>query len=63
VIALLFGRGAEGATDASDASGDGVTNPAPVGGNDIGSLSADDDGGLFRDLARRYYEAGALPLP
>ena len=63
VIALLFGRGADGATDASDASGDGVTNPAPVSGNIAVSLSADDDGGLFRSLASAYYLAGPLTLP
>ena len=41
VIGFLFGRGADGATDASDAAGDGVTNPAPINGNTETSLSAD----------------------
>jgi hypothetical protein len=63
VIALLFGRGADGATDASDAAHDGVTNPGPVNGNEVFATSADDDGGLFRALAKLYYQAGALPLP
>jgi len=63
VVALLFGRGADGATDASDAAGDGVTNPPPVDGNDETSSSADDDGGFFRSVARAYYQQGALPLP
>ncbi|HWO94584.1 MAG TPA: hypothetical protein VNL92_07455 [Dehalococcoidia bacterium] len=63
VIALLFGRGADGATDASDAAGDGVTNPEPINGNTSRSALADDDGGLFRSLAKAYYESGPLALP
>jgi hypothetical protein len=62
VIAFLFGRGADGATCACDAANDGVTNPAPINGNSATSLSADDDGGFFRQKAREYYTAGALPL-
>jgi hypothetical protein len=60
---FLFGRGADGATCACDAAKDGVTNPAPVNGNTRTSLSADDDGGLFKSLVRAYYRAHALPLP
>ena len=63
VIALLFGRGADGATDASDASGDGITDPAPINGNDRPSLNADDDVGYFRERAAGYYAQGALRLP
>ena len=33
VIGFLFGRGADGNTCACDASGDGVTNPGPIGSN------------------------------
>ncbi|MFN0093451.1 MAG: hypothetical protein ACKVVT_01565 [Dehalococcoidia bacterium] len=62
VVALLFGRGAAGATDASDASGDGVTNGSTSAGRQP-SLSADDDGGLFRAWARAYYERGPLTVP
>lgn len=62
-IAFLFGRGADGPTDASDAKGDGVTNPEPINGNLRESLSADDDGGYFAERARAYYAAGVLPLP
>ena len=40
VIALLFGRGADGATCPCDANGDGVTNPAPINGNTRVSRSA-----------------------
>jgi len=40
VVALLFGGGADGVTCACDASGDGVTNPAPIGANTIASQLA-----------------------
>ncbi|HEX2514738.1 MAG TPA: hypothetical protein VH257_08540, partial [Chloroflexota bacterium] len=43
VVAFLFGRGADGATCPCDANRDGVTNPAPINGNDRTSLNADDD--------------------
>jgi hypothetical protein len=62
VIALLFGGGADGTTCACDARGDGVTNPPPKHGNTRPSLSADDDGGYFRDRVRRYYRAGPIRL-
>jgi hypothetical protein len=62
-VAFLFGGGASGTTCACDADKDGVTNPAPIDGNDRPSLSADDDGGLFRSLVRAYYRSGALELP
>jgi hypothetical protein len=55
VIAFLFGRGANGATCACDANGDGVTNPSPINGNNLMSLSADDDGGFFKQKAAAYY--------
>jgi len=63
VVAFLFGRGADGATCACDASRDGVTDPPAVNGNDRPSLSADDDGGFFRDRAANYYAVGPLQLP
>lgn len=62
VIAFLFGAGASGTTHASDATGDGVTNPAPINGNVGLSLSADDDGGFFKDRVRAYHAAGAMSL-
>jgi hypothetical protein len=55
VVALLFGGGADGTTCACDARGDGVTNPAPKHGNTRRSLSADDDGGYFRQRVRAHY--------
>ncbi len=62
VIALLFGGGADGTTCACDAQNDGVTNPAPINGNARTSLSADDDGGYFRERAAAYYASGGLGL-
>lgn len=63
VVAFLFGRGADGATCACDANDDGVTNPAPINGNTLASLNADDDGGFFKQKATAYYSAGPLALP
>ncbi len=63
VIAMLFGGGASGTTSATDADGDGITNPAPIDGNTTMSYSADDDGGYFRHQVNAYYAAGALSLP
>lgn len=62
VAGLLFGRGSDGVTCACDANNDGVTNPAPINGNDRTSLTADDDGGFFADRVRAYNAAGALNL-
>jgi hypothetical protein len=56
VIAFLFGGGADGTTCACDAQHDGITDPPAIDGNSRRSLSADDDGGLFRQLARRFYK-------
>jgi hypothetical protein len=62
VVAYLFGGGASGTTCACDGEGDGVTNPAAINGNTLTSLSADDDGGFFRQKAAAYYSAGAMQL-
>jgi hypothetical protein len=62
VIALLFGRGADGVTCNCDANGDGVTNPAPINGNDLLSFNSDDDGGFFDQKSSLYYLTGAVPL-
>jgi hypothetical protein len=62
VIAFLFGGGAGGTTCACDAEGDGITNPPAINGNNTMSLSADDDGGFFRQKAAAYYAQGAMPL-
>jgi hypothetical protein len=62
-VGFLFGGGSGETTCACDAQKDGVTDPAPIHGNTRRSLSADDDGGLFRSLVRAYGKAGAIPLP
>jgi hypothetical protein len=62
VVGLLFGGGADGTTCACDWRGDGVTNPPQVFGATRDSLSADDDGGFFRQVARRYARS-PLKLP
>jgi hypothetical protein len=62
VLAVLFGRGADGPTCACDAGGDGVTNPAPIDNNTGLSLNADDDGGYFKQQAAGYYTTGPLAL-
>jgi hypothetical protein len=56
VIAFLFGGGADGTTCACDAQHDGITDPPAINGNNRMSLNADDDGGLFRQLAKRFYK-------
>jgi hypothetical protein len=61
-IGFLFGGGSGETTCACDAQKDGVTNPDPIGSNTRPSLSADDDGGLFRSLVKTYYRKGALGL-
>jgi len=63
VVAIVFGRGADGATCACDSANDGVTDPPAINGNTRASLSADDDGGYFRSVAAAYYAGGALALP
>ncbi len=62
VVAFLFGGGASGTTCACDSTGDGVTNPAPINGNNTTSLTADDDGGFFKQKVQAYFGAGAMPL-
>jgi hypothetical protein len=61
-VAVLFGSGQGDDTHASDAAGDGVTNPAPINGNRRRATNADDDGGYFHDRARAYQRAGPLRL-
>jgi hypothetical protein len=63
VVALLFGSGVSGGTCACDAQHDGITNPAPIDGNDRPSIDADDDGGYLVSRVRAYYRAGPVRLP
>ncbi len=62
VVAILFGRGADGTTCNCDAAKDGITNPPAINGNSGTSLSADDDGGFFDQQLGIYYAQGAVSL-
>jgi len=57
VIGFLFGGGSSATTCACDAAGDGVTNPNPINGNTLTSLSSDDDGGYFMQKASIYNQS------
>jgi hypothetical protein len=59
LIALLFAAAQPGPTYACDAAGDGITNPAPIDGNALASLNADDDGGSFHARAAALYRRPA----
>ena len=61
VIAILFGAGANGCTMYDDGTGDGVTNPPPINGNDQVASYADDDGGYLRQKAAEYYSTALSP--
>ena len=61
VVGFLFGHALAGATCACDEARDGVTNPAPINGNDMVSLSADDDGGYFKEAVRQFVALAPLP--
>ncbi|MCW2968227.1 MAG: hypothetical protein JWM71_1999 [Solirubrobacteraceae bacterium] len=63
VIGLLFGKAQPNDTCACDDAKDGLTNPAPIDGNSLASLSSDDDGGYFHQRVAAYYAAGPLALP
>lgn len=63
VIGLLFGRGDGAQTTYLDGKSDGITNPAPVNGNDEISVWSDDDGGLLRIRGANYYDDGPVALP
>jgi hypothetical protein len=63
VIGLMFGAGAGGQSHYFDAKGDGITNPAPINGNNLVASYADDDGGYIRLNVGAYYSGGVLPLP
>jgi hypothetical protein len=45
-----------------NAAGDGITNPAPINGNNRVSTYPHGDGGLLRLNVASYYRTGATPL-
>lgn len=63
VIGLMFGAGAGGQSHYFDSKGDGITNPAPINGNNLTATVADDDGGYIRLNVTSYYSTGPMTLP
>ena len=63
VMAVMYGAGAYGMTMYTDEMGDGITNPAPINGNNLLAQYADDDAGYLRLSGSQYYQQGAIPLP
>lgn len=63
IIGLLFGGGAREQTSFRDVAEDGITNPAPINGNDLEAEYPDDDGGFFRLSVKSFYDSGPLDLP
>lgn len=63
VIGLMFGAGVGSQSHYFDSNGDGITNPAPINGNNLTATVPDDDGGYIRSSVSAYYSSGALTLP
>jgi hypothetical protein len=42
---------------------DGITRPSPINGNVRMSISADDDGGFFKEQIQRVYQGHFDALP
>jgi hypothetical protein len=63
VLGILFGAGVGSQSHYFDYKGDGVTNPAPINGNNQTATYADDDGGYLRINIANYYSGGTVPLP
>lgn len=59
LIGIMFGSGGNEATINTD-HGDGITNPAPINGNNLVSNYSDDDGGYIRVQAGAYYSRGPV---
>jgi hypothetical protein len=62
VMAIMYGAGAYGMSMYTDEMGDGITNPAPINGNNLVAQYADDDGGYLRLKAAQYYQEGPIDL-
>jgi hypothetical protein len=62
IIGVLFGAGSGETTTYNDGQGDGVTNPAPIDGNNGVATFSDDDGGYLRYMGQAYYGRGAVIL-
>jgi hypothetical protein len=62
IVGVIFGRGQDDQTDYYDHAGDGITNPAPITGNNLTANYSDDDGGFMR-LNGGAYLSNPVPLP
>ena len=60
IIGMLFGGGFKDQTSVTDVKKDGITNPAPINGNNLVSKFSDDDGGNLRILSKQYYSEGTI---
>ena len=63
VLGIMWGAGEGSQSHYDDASNDGITNPAPINGNNAISSYPDDDGGYLRLHLSNYYASSPLPLP
>jgi hypothetical protein len=63
VMGIWWGSGAGSQSHYFDYKEDGITNPAPINGNNEMALYADDDGGNIRVRSDAYYTEGTIPLP
>jgi hypothetical protein len=63
VMGIMFGAGVGSQSHYYDYTNDGITNPAPINGNDLVSAHPDDDGGYLRLGIASYYVTGYMPLP
>ncbi|MBN9387602.1 MAG: hypothetical protein J0I20_06070 [Chloroflexi bacterium] len=62
-IGIIFAEGSGVTTSYSDNAKDGVTNPAPINGNNLVATLPDDDGGYLRLQTKNYYSKTPLALP
>jgi hypothetical protein len=63
VLGIFWGAGQGDQTHYDDSAGDGITNPAPINGNNAVAQYADDDGGYIRLQTDAYYSQGPVYLP
>jgi len=62
-LGMMYGAGVGSQSHYFDSNGDGITNPAPINGNNQTAIYADDDGGYMRLNLAAYYSGGTVPLP
>jgi hypothetical protein len=63
VVGIMWGAGAGSQSHYYDAQNDGITNPAPINGNNEPATCPDDDGGYMRIHLSGYYSGGTVTLP